>query len=99
MSIINEQELEKKVVSIIKERLYDNLNEYRKDIRESKNFYELRSIMEELVDDLIHINRGKGWKNTSTVINSNVRTARQQRRYEAKLNRQANKEGNTNGNK
>ena len=59
MSIINEQELEKKVVSIIKEKLYDSLNEYRKDIRESKNFYELRSIMEELVDDLIHINRGK----------------------------------------
>ena len=59
MSIINEQELENKVVSIIKERLYDSLNEYRKDIKESKNFYELRSIMAELVDDLIHINRGK----------------------------------------
>jgi len=58
MSIINETELENKVVSIIKERLYDNLNEYRKDIRESKNFYELRTIIEELVDDLIHINRG-----------------------------------------
>jgi len=70
MSIINEQELEKKVVSIIKERLYDNLNEYRKDIRESKNFYELRSIMEELVDDLIHINRGKEWKNTGTYTNT-----------------------------
>ncbi len=55
MSIINETELENKVVSIIKERLYDSLNEYRKDIRESKNFYELRSIMTELVDDLIHI--------------------------------------------
>ena len=27
-------------------------------IKESKNFYELRSIMAELVDDLIHINRG-----------------------------------------
>jgi len=59
MSIINETELERKITATIKERLYDNLNEYRKDIRESKNFYELRSIMEELVDDLIHINRGK----------------------------------------
>ena len=59
MSIINEKELERKITAIIKERLYDSLNEYRKDIRESKNFYELRSIMEELVDDLIHINRGK----------------------------------------
>ena len=59
MSIINEAELERKITAIIKERLYDSLNEYRKDIRESKNFYELRSIMEELVDDLIHINRGK----------------------------------------
>jgi hypothetical protein len=37
--------------------LYDNLSEYRKDIRESKNFYELKDIMEKLVDDLIHINR------------------------------------------
>lgn len=59
MSIINETELERKITATIKEKLYDNLNEYRKDIRESKNFYELRSIMEELVDDLIHINRGK----------------------------------------
>jgi hypothetical protein len=59
MSIINETELERKITATIKERLYDNLNEYRKDIRESKNFYELRSIMEELVDVLIHINRGK----------------------------------------
>ena len=38
-------------------------------------------------------------KNTSCMLNNNVRTARQQRRYEAKLNRQANKEGNRNGNK
>jgi hypothetical protein len=58
MSIINETELERKITATIKERLYDNLNEYRKDIKESKNFYELRSIMAELVDDLIHINRG-----------------------------------------
>ena len=57
MSIINETELERKITATIKERLYDNLNEYRKDIRESKNFYELRSIMAELVDDLIHINK------------------------------------------
>ena len=57
MSILNEHELEMKIVSTIKEKLYDNLNEYRKDIKESKNFYELRSIMAELVDDLIHINR------------------------------------------
>jgi hypothetical protein len=26
--------------------------------------------MEELVDDLIHINRGKGWKNTGTYTNT-----------------------------
>jgi hypothetical protein len=58
MSILNETELERKITATIKERLYDNLNEYRKDIKESKNFYELRSIMAELVDDLIHINRG-----------------------------------------
>ena len=57
MSIINETELERKITATIKEKLYDNLNEYRKDIRESKNFYELRSIMEELVNDLIHINK------------------------------------------
>jgi len=38
-------------------------------------------------------------KNTSCMLNNNVRTARQQRRYEAKLNRQAKKEGNRNGNK
>ncbi len=57
MSIINETELERKIRSTISEKLYDNLSEYRKDIRESKNFYELRDIMEKLVDDLIHINR------------------------------------------
>ena len=57
MSIINETELERKITAIIKEKLYDSLNEYRKDIKESKNFYELRSIMAELVDDLIHIGR------------------------------------------
>jgi len=57
MSILNETELERKIRSTISEKLYDNLSEYRKDIRESKNFYELRDIMEELVDDLIHINR------------------------------------------
>ena len=57
MNIINETELERKITATIKESLYDNLNEYRKDIKESKNFYELRSIMAELVDDLIHINK------------------------------------------
>jgi len=57
MNIINEKVLERNIVFTIKERLYDNLNDYRKDIRESKNFYELRSIMEELVNDLIHINK------------------------------------------
>ena len=57
MSIINETELERKIRSTISEKLYDNLSEYRKDIRESKNFYELKDIMEKLVDDLIHINR------------------------------------------
>jgi hypothetical protein len=57
MSIINETELERKITATISEKLYDNLSEYRKDVRESKNFYELRDIMEELVDDLIHINR------------------------------------------
>ena len=57
MSILNEHELERKITATIKEKLYDNLNDYRKDIRESKNFYELRSIMAELVDDLIHINK------------------------------------------
>ena len=57
MSMINETELERKIRSTISEKLYDNLSEYRKDIRESKNFYELKDIMEKLVDDLIHINR------------------------------------------
>jgi hypothetical protein len=57
MSIINETELERKITATISEKLYDNLSEYRKDIRESKNFYELKDIMEKLVDDLIHINR------------------------------------------
>jgi hypothetical protein len=57
MSILNETELERKIRSTISEKLYDNLSEYRKDIRESKNFYELKDIMEKLVDDLIHINR------------------------------------------
>jgi hypothetical protein len=57
MNIINETELERKIRSTISEKLYDNLSEYRKDIRESKNFYELKDIMEKLVDDLIHINR------------------------------------------
>jgi len=57
MSIINETELERKIRNTISEKLYDNLSEYRKDIRESKNFYELKDIMEKLVDDLIHINR------------------------------------------
>ena len=71
MSILNEHELERKITATIKERLYDNLNEYRKDIRESKNFYELRSIMEELVDDLIHINRGGViWKDIETYTNT-----------------------------
>ena len=41
----------------------------------------------------------KGTKNTSAMLSNDIRTARQQRRYEAKLNRQANKESNTNGNK
>jgi len=52
-----------------------------------------------MISRTIYRTERKGTKNTSTVINSNVRTARQQRRYEAKINRQANKEGNTNGNK
>ena len=70
MNIINETELERKITATIKESLYDNLNEYRKDIKESKNFYELRSIMAELVDDLIHINKRIKWKNTETYTNT-----------------------------
>ena len=70
MNIINEKVLERNIVFTIKERLYDNLNDYRKDIRESKNFYELRSIMEELVNDLIHINKRIKWKNIETYTNT-----------------------------
>ena len=70
MSILNEHELERKITATIKEKLYDNLNDYRKDIRESKNFYELRSIMAELVDDLIHINKRIKWKDIETYTNT-----------------------------
>ena len=33
-------------------------------------------------------------KSTSVMLGNNVKSSRQQRRYKAKLNRQANKEGN-----
>ena len=69
MSILNENELEKKIVSTIKYRIqealayrtYDSktnkrcLQDYRKTIRDAKDFDELKSIMAEFVDDLMHI--------------------------------------------
>jgi hypothetical protein len=68
MSILNEQELEKKVVSTIKEKIQEALayrsynkegqkerKDYRKIIRDAKDFDELKKIMSEFVDDLMHI--------------------------------------------
>ena len=69
MSILNEHELEKKIVSTIKYRIqealvyrtYDSktnkrcLQDYRKTIRDAKDFDELKRIMSEFVDDLMHI--------------------------------------------
>ena len=69
MSILNEHELEKKIVSTIKYRIqealayrtYDDktnkrcLQDYRKTIRDAKDFEDLKKIMSEFVDDLMHI--------------------------------------------
>jgi len=69
MSILNEHELEKKIVSTIKYRIqealayrtYDSktnkrcLQDYRKTIRDAKDFEDLKKIMSEFVDDLMHI--------------------------------------------
>jgi len=68
MSILNEHELEKKVVSTIKEKIQEALayrsynkegqkerKDYRKTIRDAKDFNELKRIMSEFVDDLMHI--------------------------------------------
>tara|TARA_Y100000004_G_scaffold161574_1_gene189711 strand:- start:301 stop:510 length:210 start_codon:yes stop_codon:yes gene_type:complete len=69
MSILNENELEKKIVSTIKERIQDSLayrtydrrtnkrfhQDYRKTIRDAKDFDELKRVMSEFVDDLMHI--------------------------------------------
>ena len=68
MSILNEHELERKVVSTIKEKIQEALayrsynkegqkerKDYRKTIRDAKDFDELKSIMAEFVDDLMHI--------------------------------------------
>ena len=69
MSILNEHELERKIVSTIKERIQDSLDyrtydrktqkkfhqDYRKTIRDAKAFDELKRIMSEFVDDLMHI--------------------------------------------
>ena len=69
MSILNEHELERKIVSTIKERIQDSLayrtydrrtnkrchQDYRKTIRDAKDFDELKRIMSEFVDDLMHI--------------------------------------------
>ena len=68
MSILNEHELERKVVSTIKEKIqkalaYRSYNkegqkerkDYRKTIRDAKDFDELKRIMSEFVDDLMHI--------------------------------------------
>lgn len=69
MSILNEHELEKKIVSTIKEKIQDALayrtydrrtnkschQDYRKTIRDAKDFDELKKIMSEFVDDLMHI--------------------------------------------
>jgi hypothetical protein len=69
MSILNEHELERKIVSTIKEKIQDALayrtydrrtnkrchQDYRKTIRDAKDFDELKRIMSEFVDDLMHI--------------------------------------------
>ena len=69
MSILNENELEKKIVSTINERIQDSLayrtydrrtnkrfhQDYRKTIRDAKDFDELKRVMSEFVDDLMHI--------------------------------------------
>ena len=69
MSILNEHELEKKIVSTIKYRIqealayrtYDSktnkrcLQDYRKTIGDAKDFEDLKKIMSEFVDDLMHI--------------------------------------------
>ena len=69
MSILNEHELDKKFVSTINYRIqealayrtYDSktnkrcLQDYRKTIRDAKDFDELKKIMSEFVDDLMHI--------------------------------------------
>lgn len=69
MSILNEHELEKKIVSTIKYRIQEALayrtfdrrtnkschQDYRKTIRDAKDFDELKKIMSEFVDDLMHI--------------------------------------------
>ena len=68
MSILNEHELEKKIVSTIKEKIQEALayrsynkegqkerKDYRKTIRDAKDFDELKKIMSEFVDDLMHI--------------------------------------------
>jgi hypothetical protein len=68
MSILNEHELERKVVSTVKEKIQEALayrsynkegqkerKDYRKTIRDAKDFDELKRIMSEFVDDLMHI--------------------------------------------
>jgi len=68
MSILNEHELEKKIVSTIKYRIQEALayrsynkegqkerKDYRKTIRDAKDFDELKKVMSEFVDDLMHI--------------------------------------------
>ena len=69
MSILNEHLLEQKIVSTIKEKIQDSLSyrtydsktqkryrqDYRQCIREAKDFDELKRIMSEFVDDLMHI--------------------------------------------
>ena len=68
MSILNEHELERKVVSTVKEKIQEALayrsynkegqkerKDYRKTIRDAKDFDELKRIMSEFVDDLMHM--------------------------------------------
>lgn len=68
MSILNEHELERKVVSTVKEKIQEALayrsynkegqkerKDYRKTIRDAKDFDELKKTMSEFVDDLMHI--------------------------------------------
>jgi hypothetical protein len=68
MSILNEHELEKKIVYTVKEKIQEALayrsynkegqkerKDYRKTIRDAKDFDELKRIMSEFVDDLMHI--------------------------------------------